>query len=188
MDAGPRAAYFAAMAGGWIVALFIVAATVVAMEAVAWAVHRYVMHGRGWTWHRSHHEPRQGRFETNDLYALVFAAISLIFFTLLARLWPPFWWVGIGFVVYGLLYTLLHDGLVHGRLGFRASPRRGYLKRLVQAHRLHHAVHGRDGAVSFGFLYAPPVRELRRRLHRIQPAARHPGEKPGPMNIDGAAM
>jgi hypothetical protein len=34
--------------------------TIVAMEAVAWAVHRYVMHGVGWGWHRSHHEPREG--------------------------------------------------------------------------------------------------------------------------------
>lgn len=168
MDAGRGRSYFEAMAGGWIAALGIVVATVVVMEAAASAFHRHVMHGWGWRWHRSHHEPRRGRFETNDLYALVFAAISLLFFTLLARLWPPFWWVGIGLVVYGLLYALLHDGLVHRRLGFAASPRKGYLKRLAQAHRLHHAVGSRDGAVSFGFLYAPPVRRLRRRLHRLR--------------------
>ena len=166
MDADGGRPYFAGMAGGWIGAFAIVVATVIAMEAVASAVHRHVMHGWGWKWHRSHHEPRQGPFETNDLYALVFAAISLLFFTWLARLWPPFWWVGIGLVAYGLLYALLHDGLVHQRLGFEASPRRGYLKRLVQAHRLHHAVRSRDGAVSFGFLYAPPARRLWRRVHR----------------------
>jgi beta-carotene 3-hydroxylase len=166
VDAGGDPAYPAVMAGGWIVALAIVVATVIAMEAIACAVHRHVMHGWGWRWHRSHHEPRHGNFETNDLYALVFAAISLLFFTVLAGLWPPFWWVGIGLVVYGLLYALLHDGMVHRRLGFGASPKRGYLKRLVQAHRLHHAVRGRDGAVSFGFLYAPPVRRLRHQLRR----------------------
>jgi len=166
MDAARCRSYFAVMEGGRIVALVIVLGTVVAMEVLASAVHRHVMHGWGWRWHRSHHEPRHGMFETNDLYALVFAGIGLLFFTLLARLWPPFWWVGIGSLVYGLLYMLLHDGLVHRRLGFGLSPRSGYLKRLVQAHRLHHAVHGRDGAVSFGFLYAPPVRRLRRRLRR----------------------
>jgi beta-carotene 3-hydroxylase len=161
-------------------ALGIVVATVAAMEGAAWLVHRYVMHGWGWGWHRSHHEPRSGRFETNDLYALVFAGISLLFFTLLADLWAPFWWVGAGTVVYGLLYTLLHDGLVHNRLGFSASPRSGYLKRLVQAHRLHHAVHERDGAVSFGFLYAPPVRRLRERLRRNGMSSRRwPGSSPG---------
>ena len=171
MDAGGARPYFPLMAGGWIAALFIVVATVIAMEAAAGAVHRHVMHGWGWRWHRSHHEPRQGRFEANDLYALVFAGISLLFFTLLADLWPPFWWVGIGLLVYGLLYTLLHDGLVHRRLGFELTPRSGYLKRLVQAHRLHHAVGSRDGAVSFGFLYAPPVGSLRRRLRRQRRAS-----------------
>ncbi|HEX8126711.1 MAG TPA: sterol desaturase family protein [Allosphingosinicella sp.] len=168
------------MAGSWILAPGLVAGTVLAMEVLAWAVHRYVMHGRGWGWHRSHHEPGPGRLETNDLYALVFAGISLLFFTLLARLWPPFWWVGVGTLVYGLLYALLHDGLVHRRLGFDLTPRRGYLRRLVQAHRLHHAVRERDGAVSFGFLYAPPVRRLRRQL-RIGTSSRR---KPGPMNTD----
>jgi beta-carotene 3-hydroxylase len=164
VDVAGRRSYFAVMAGGWIVALGIVVGTVVAMELLASSVHRHVMHGWGWRWHRSHHEPRRGPFETNDLYAVVFAGVSLIFFSLLPSLWPPFWWVGVGTLVYGLLYALLHDGLVHGRLGFRASPRSIYLKRLVQAHRLHHAVRGRDGGVSFGFLYAPPVRRLRRQL------------------------
>jgi beta-carotene 3-hydroxylase len=171
------------MAGGWILALGIVLGTVAAMEALAWAVHRFVMHGWGWGWHRSHHEPGEGPLETNDLYALVFAGISLLFFTLLAGLWPPFWWVGVGTVLYGLLYALLHDGLVHRRLGFDLTPRSGYLKRLVQAHRLHHAVKGREGAVSFGFLYAPPVRRLRRALHRQNPSSRR---RPGSMNTGSA--
>lgn len=144
--------------------LALVAATVAAMEIVAALVHRHVMHGRGWGWHKSHHSPRTGLFEKNDLYALVFAGISLLFFTLFAALWPPFWWVGVGMVVYGLLYALLHDGLVHRRLPLGRTPRSLYLKHLVQAHRLHHAVKEKDGAVSFGFLWAPPVRTLRAQL------------------------
>nr|WP_263854049.1 sterol desaturase family protein [Sphingomonas parva] len=119
------------------------------------------MHGWGWGWHRSHHERREGLFERNDLYGLLFAMISLLLFLVLPALWPPLWWVAAGTLVYGLLYTLLHDGLVHRRLPFVKPPRRGYLKRLVQAHRLHHATRGREGAVSFGFLYAPPVARLR---------------------------
>ena len=169
MDGPASRFYPAAMAAGATLGLSLAIATVIAMEAVAWAVHRHVMHGWGWRWHRSHHEPRHGLLETNDLYALVFAGISLLIFTLLPRLWPPFWWVGIGTLVYGFLYMLLHDGIVHGRLGFKVRPGNPYLKRLVQAHRLHHAVRGRDGAVSFGFLYAPPVRKLRRQLRISDP-------------------
>ena len=47
----------------------IVLATVVAMEWVAWASHKYIMHGFGWGWHRDHHEPHDNLLEKNDLYA-----------------------------------------------------------------------------------------------------------------------
>ena len=143
----------------------IVIASFVAMEALAWAVHRYVMHGWGWGWHRSHHEPRAGWFETNDLYAVVFSvlALGLLWFSSQDG-YHPLYFAGVGASVYGAAYFVLHDVMVHGRLPLRWTPKRGYLKRLVQAHRLHHATHGREGAVSYGFLYAPPVRELKAQL------------------------
>jgi beta-carotene 3-hydroxylase len=144
--------------------LLIVVGTVLVMEAVAFLTHKYVMHGPGWGWHRSHHEPHDGVFEKNDLYAILFALLA---FGLLAFASPfegPLYWVGVGMSVYGLLYFVVHDGLVHGRWPFRITPRSTYLKRLVQAHRLHHAVDGKDDCVSFGFLYAPPVRKLRDEL------------------------
>lgn len=139
--------------------LSIVAVTVVLMEGVAAGVHRFVMHGFGWNWHRSHHEKRVGFFERNDLYAVFFATVSVLLFWLGSRL-PPLWWVGVGMAAYGILYSLLHDGLVHRRMPMLRTPRKGYLKRLVQAHRLHHATSERRGAVSFGFLYAPPIAQL----------------------------
>ncbi len=58
----------------------IVFATVIAMECVAWSSHKYVMHGFGWGWHRDHHEPHDGFYEKNDLYAIVGAALSIGFF------------------------------------------------------------------------------------------------------------
>ena len=54
---------------------------------------------------------------------------------------------------YGIIYTLVHDGLVHQRW-FRWVPKRGYARRLVQAHKLHHATIGKQGGVSFGFVFA----------------------------------
>jgi len=144
--------------------LFLFAGSFATMEAVAALVHRFVMHGFGWRWHRSHHAARTGLFEANDLYALLFAALALVLFAIGARGHPWLWWVAAGMTAYGLVYALVHDGLVHRRLPGMPRPRRGYLKRLVQAHRLHHAVEERDGCVSFGFLYAPPARRLRARL------------------------
>ncbi|HMP46582.1 MAG TPA: beta-carotene hydroxylase, partial [Sphingopyxis sp.] len=35
--------------------ILLILATVVAMEGVAWASHKYIMHGFGWAWHRDHH-------------------------------------------------------------------------------------------------------------------------------------
>lgn len=152
----------------YVVNVLIVVATVIAMEGVARLVHEHVMHGSGWGWHRSHHEPHPGIFELNDLYAAVFAALALglILFASVDR--GLIYWVGVGMSVYGCLYFVVHDGLVHQRWPFRHVPKNPYLKRLVQAHRLHHAVEGREGCVSFGFLYAPPVRELRDELRRRQ--------------------
>ena len=143
---------------------FIVVLTVAFMEVFSIVAHKYIMHGFGWGWHRSHHEPRHGWFEKNDLFAIVFAgvAIALIYAGSIGH--HPLEWIGAGMTAYGLLYFVAHDGLVHRRWPFQYVPRRGYLKRLYQAHRMHHAVAGKDGAVSIGYLYAPSVATLKRQL------------------------
>lgn len=138
----------------------IVLATVAAMEIVATLAHKYIMHGWGWGWHLSHHEPRTGWFEVNDLYAVVFAVLAIALIAVgTSGVWP-LQWIGAGMTLYGAIYFMVHDGLVHQRWPFRYIPRRGYLKRLYMAHRLHHAVRGKEDCVSFGFLYAPPVSKL----------------------------
>ena len=155
-----------------LVAILIVVATVLAMEFVAWSSHKYVMHGFGWGWHRDHHEPHDGFLEKNDLYAIVGAAISITFFALGSPLvrgdaaWWPGTFIGLGVLAYGVIYTLVHDGLVHQRW-FRWVPKRGYAKRLVQAHKLHHATIGKEGGVSFGFVFARDPAALKREL-RVQ--------------------
>ncbi len=149
----------------------IVVATVVFMEVFSIVAHKYIMHGFGWGWHRSHHEPRTGWFEKNDLYAVVFAGLStaLVWFGT-HGVWP-LQWIGAGMMAYGVLYFVAHDGLVHRRWPFQVVPRSGYAKRLYQAHLMHHAVNGKDGAVSFGFLYAPPVTTLKKQLQALHGGA-----------------
>lgn len=147
-----------------IFAIVVIIATVALMELFAWWAHKYVMHGWGWAWHKSHHEPHDDRFERNDLYAVVFACVAIVLFWIGTTYWAPIWWVATGITIYGLLYFVAHDGLVHQRWPFRYVPRSGYLKRLYQAHRLHHAVEGKEGCVSFGFIWAPSVESLKREL------------------------
>jgi beta-carotene 3-hydroxylase len=133
--------------------ILIVVATVIAMEGFAWWAHKYIMHGWGWGWHRDHHEPHDSHLEKNDLYAVVFGTFTVGLFIFGYFYSTPLWWVAAGITAYGLIYSFIHDGLVHQRY-FNWVPRRGYAKRLVQAHRLHHATQGKEGGVSFGFVFA----------------------------------
>lgn len=158
-----------------IVPLLIVIATAVAMEGIAWASHKYVMHGFAWAWHRDHHEPHGKVLEKNDRFALVGAALSIAMFALGSPLvmgegaWWPGTWIGLGVLIYGAIYTLVHDGLVHQRY-FRWMPKRGYARRLVQAHKLHHATVGKEGGVSFGFAFARDPAKLKAELKRQREA------------------
>jgi len=148
----------------YLVPLLLVVGTVAFMEWFATWSHKHIMHGWGWGWHKSHHEPHDDAFEKNDLYAVVFAGVAIAMFAA-GEWWRPLTWIALGITIYGFLYFVLHDGLVHHRWPFKYIPRKGYLKRVYQAHRLHHAVEDKDGCVSFGFVYAPPVSKLVKQLH-----------------------
>lgn len=152
-------------------ALFL--ATIAFMELFAYVVHRWVMHGRlGWVLHASHHRARSGMFELNDLYGVIFAlpSIALLYGGVQGGWGEWATWVGAGIAGYGAIYFGFHDVLVHGRLAHRIVPRSTYFKRIVQAHRIHHAVESREGTVSFGFIYAPPVEALKAQLARSEAA------------------
>ena len=150
--------------------LALMIATVVAMEGVAYAAHRWVMHGPGWFLHASHHRARRGFWELNDWYFAIFALPSIALLGWGTRPNGPEWaiWVGTGIAIYGLIYLGFHDIIVHRRIAHRYVARSAYMKRIVQAHRLHHVVETRRGAVSFGFLIAPRAEELKARLKRAR--------------------
>ena len=147
-------------------ALFLL--TIAAMEGVAYAAHRWIMHGPGWFLHASHHRPRDGAWELNDLYAVIFAVPSFVLLLGGVQLgwWPGFTWIGAGIAAYGAIYFGFHDWIVHQRLPHRYVPRSAYMKRIVQAHRLHHVVETKAGTVSFGFLVAPDPAALKAELKR----------------------
>ncbi|WDI31489.1 sterol desaturase family protein [Hyphococcus flavus] len=131
------------------------------MEIVAWITHKYVMHGWLWSLHRSHHEPREGAFEKNDWFAVLFAVPSMILMYFGVHGYPLAMAAGLGILGYGLIYFFFHDILVHRRIDFGLRPKKGYLARIVQAHRLHHAVESKDGCVSFGFIFPPSPKHLK---------------------------
>ncbi|MBT6276999.1 MAG: beta-carotene hydroxylase [Chromatiales bacterium] len=143
------------MSAGAHVALFLI--TVIVMEGVAWAMHKYVMHGPLWFIHRSHHEPHDGWWERNDAFGLFFSTLSMVLIYYGLRDYPALLGPGLGLVGYGFIYFMLHDVLVHRRLRLPFVPKGGYLRRIYQAHHLHHATRERQGAAFFGFALAPSV-------------------------------
>lgn len=147
-------------------------ATILGMEVFAYVVHRWVMHGFGWFLHESHHRPRTGNWELNDWYFVIFATPSIVLLVLGTSGTTGHWatWIGAGIAGYGAIYLGFHDIIVHRRLETGYVPRWSYMKRIVQAHRLHHVVETKHGTVSFGFIYAPKPEVLKAELKRREMA------------------
>lgn len=146
----------------WWLGLIYALGIVALMEVAAYVTHRWVMHGFLWSWHKSHHEPRHGLFEKNDRFGLIGALVSMGLFLWGVQLGggPLVTWTAVGITAYGFIYFGFHDFLVHRRVKHHWVPKSAYMKRIVQAHRLHHVIETKEGTVSFGFIYAPPVRDL----------------------------
>ena len=56
---------------------------------------------------------------------------------------------------YGAAYFGFHDVVVHRRVSHRYRPESSYMQRIIRAHLIHHKTTTKEGATSFGFLYAP---------------------------------
>lgn len=144
----------------------------VAMEGVAWLLHKYVMHGFLWNIHKDHHIPHDKKFEKNDFFALIFGIPSWLFmmFGIMAgcdyRLY-----VGIGITLYGIGYAIIHDGLIHQRMKIFSNTRNVWLVALKLGHQAHHhydksATHKKEKDICYGMLWVPACyfREARQLL------------------------
>ena len=132
-----------------------IVSTFIFMELFAWFLHKYVMHGFGWYLHEDHHRYTKGRFEKNDVFGLFFSFLSFIFiltgfFSNLDIRLP----VGIGIACYGIGYFLVHDIFFHRRIKIRYRPKSSYMKRVLNAHAIHHQKSKAHHGICFGFLYA----------------------------------
>ena len=125
------------------------------MEFVAWFLHKYVMHGFGWILHEDHHRASKGKFEKNDIFGLFFAILS--FLLILTGFLGGFdirFPLGIGVMLYGVGYFLVHDTFFHRRIKIKYRPKSKYMKRVLHAHTVHHQKSKAHEGVCFGFLYA----------------------------------
>ena len=135
----------------------IIVLTFLGMEFIAWFTHKYIMHGFLWNWHEDHHQPhhhKDGFFEKNDLFFLVFAIPSAISYIIGLSTPSLFWllFVGIGISIYGLVYFLIHDVYIHRRFTWFKQLDNKYSRAILRAHGAHHAKRTKEDGESFGLL------------------------------------
>lgn len=126
------------------------------MEFVAWFLHKYVMHGFGWfLLHEDHHRYTNNRFEKNDAFGIVFSVVSFLLI-LTGRLdgYDIKFAIGIGIMLYGVAYFLVHDVFFHRRIKLKYKPKSKYMKRVLHAHTIHHQKSTAYDGVCFGFVLA----------------------------------
>jgi beta-carotene 3-hydroxylase len=140
------------------VPIFFIVISFLAMEAVAWISHRYIMHGLLWILHKDHHQKNQGVIlEKNDLFFLLIAihGIILIFFGTASGINTIFLWPGIGITLYGAAYFIVHDVFIHQRINFLKKADNFYLRAIRKAHKMHHKHLDRFDGECFGMLLVP---------------------------------
>jgi len=151
------------------IALFL--AGFLGMEAVTYVVHRFVMHGALERLHQSHHRNAAAEFapvspEPNDAFPLAFSVCAA------AGFWAGFNVNGLGWLLalmsgvtaYGIVYTLVHDGIIHGRIRPMKGLNVAWARRLETAHRSHHVANGEP----YGMLF-PWLTMDRRAADRVRP-------------------
>lgn len=133
--------------------IVIILLTIVVMEIISWAMHKFLFHGPLWFIHKTHHQERHGFFELNDVFSLFFGliAVALMWFDRETRIYP--FWIGAGISVYGIVYFIFHDWFIHNRFkAFKSGNK--YLSGIRRAHKIHHKSTQKNPSEEFGLLVA----------------------------------
>ncbi|KAE8077755.1 hypothetical protein FH972_016286 [Carpinus fangiana] len=129
----------------------------VGMEFWARWAHKALWHASLWHMHESHHRPRDGPFELNDVFAVTNAvpAIALLAFGFFHKgLFPGLCFgAGLGITVFGMAYMFVHDGLVHKRFPVGPIANVPYFRKVAAAHQLHHM--DKFDGVPYGLFLGP---------------------------------
>ncbi|KAL6589755.1 hypothetical protein ACP70R_050240 [Stipagrostis hirtigluma subsp. patula] len=151
----------------------------VGMEFWARWAHRALWHASLWHMHESHHRPRDGPFELNDVFAIINAApaMSLLAYGFFNRGLVPglCFGAGLGITLFGMAYMFVHDGLVHRRFPVGPIANVPYFRRVAAAHQIHHM--DKFDGVPYGLFLGPKElkevggteeleKEIKRRIKR----------------------
>lgn len=135
----------------------IVMTTFILMEGATWVIHKYVMHGFLWVFHKDHHDHSTAGFlEKNDYFFVIFAVPTIVLLYL-GKLsdFNFFFFIGLGIMLYGTAYFFVHDIFIHQRFKILTNTQNPYFLALRRAHKQHHKHIGKEHGECFGFLYVP---------------------------------
>ena len=132
-------------------------ATFFGMEFMAWATHKFLMHGLMWYFHEDHHVPEIKFFERNDVFFLIYAIPSwlCIMLGMMNDAYIPVW-MGYGIAMYGFTYFMIHDVYIHRRFKWLRDIDHPYFIAIRKAHKVHHKHMGKEHGECFGMLIVPP--------------------------------
>ncbi|CAF2896569.1 unnamed protein product [Rotaria sp. Silwood2] len=126
--------------------------TTISMEFISWFLHKYLFHGPLWFIHKTHHNRTlHATIELNDLFSLIFALISMVL--IIIGVWissPVPHAIGLGITLYGFIYFIIHDGLIHQRYRLWNKISNNYLKQVQRAHQRHHMYPNKQPSEEFG--------------------------------------
>ena len=137
-----------------IIYIVIVLINFIAMEAITWLTHRYLMHGLLWYLHKDHHQKSDNVFEKNDAFFFIFAIPS--FLCILFGTMDKIYWlqaIGFGIMAYGFAYFLIHDVIIHQRFKWFTRSNNKYIRSIRMAHKMHHKHLNKEDGESFGMLW-----------------------------------
>lgn len=135
---------------------FVLIITFFIMEFMAWATHKFVMHGTMWYFHEDHHVEESGFFERNDVFFLIYAIPSwlCIMLGMMNNNYVSVW-IGYGIAAYGFAYFLVHDVYIHRRFKWLRDIDTPYFMAIRKAHKVHHKYRGKEDGECFGMLIVP---------------------------------
>ncbi len=127
------------------------------MEFMAWFTHKFIMHGSMWHFHKDHHDhSNDSFFEKNDIFFLIFAIPSWLGIMFGALQGFDFkFYIGIGILLYGIAYFLVHDVIIHQRFKWFSKSENWYVKGIKRAHKMHHKHLEKNDSENFGMLIVP---------------------------------
>jgi len=126
----------------------------IGMEIFSYLIHRFLFHGILWPIHKSHHISGHHIFELNDAFSVFFSLISIgLIFSGDSWAFP----LGLGMALYGLLYFIIHDILIHKRF-LRITISNRLVNHVKYEHQNHHQVVDKKGREPYGlFVFFKPT-------------------------------